>query len=240
MPLWGTNRHLQHEWSCSDTYSSVNSFLGVRYAEAPVDDLRWRAPVPVELNSPVVASGYTNATEYPFQCVQATPGYMPITINHSLSSEDCLFMNIHTPLTPVSNSLPVVVNIHGGGYITGNATSEDGTQLVSRSQGTIIYISIQYRLGAYGFLAGSAVRADGALNAGLLDQRLALEWVQKHVGAFGGDPWQVTIEGGSAGGGSVTYQLMKGGGESDPPFRAAIPREDSPIPIPDVFQIWTL
>lgn len=134
-------------------------------------------------------------------------------------------MNIITPSKPASSSLPVVVNIHGGAYILGNSTSEDGTHLVSYSNGAIVYVSIQYRLGAYGFLAGSEVQADGSLNAGLLDQRLALEWIQDNIHAFGGDPKQVTIDGGSAGGGSVTYQLLRGGGEIDPPFRSAIPRK---------------
>lgn len=132
-------------------------------------------------------------------------------------------MNVITPLEPASHSLPVVVDIHGGGYTGGNSTSEDGTSLVSYANGSIIFISIQYRLGAYGFLAGSDVMENGIANAGLHDQRLALEWVQEHVAAFGGDPKQVTIMGGSAGGGSMIYQLTRGGGESHPPFRAAVP-----------------
>ncbi len=83
-------------------------------------------------------------------------------------------------------------------------------------------MSIQYRLGLFGFLAGSAVIGDGVANAGLLDQRAALEWVQRNIRAFGGNPNRVTIWGGSAGGGSVTYQLIAGGGFSEPPFSAAI------------------
>lgn len=190
---------------------------------APVGDLRWKAPVPIEDGNIGNGSDYVKATTYGPQCVQATPGYRPVPSDPSLASEDCLLLNVLTPSKPVSDLLPVVVNIHGGGYIGGNSTSEDGTQLVSYSNGSIIYLSIQYRLGAYGFLAGSAVFEEGDLNAGLLDQRLALEWVQEHIEAFGGDPKQVTIWGGSAGGGSVLYQLTRGGGEVNPPFRAAIP-----------------
>lgn len=78
---------------------------------------------------------------------------------------------------------------------------------VNQSQGNLIYVSIQYRLGSFGFLSGAEIREDGVANAGLLDQRLALKWVQKYVRFFGGDPAKVTIMGGSAGGGSVLNQV---------------------------------
>jgi len=86
----------------------------------------------------------------------------------------------------------------------------------------LLFSSIQYRLGLFGFLGGSAIASNGALNVGLLDQRLALEWIQRNIRSFGGDPARVTIWGGSAGGSSVTYQLIAGGGYDTPPFRAAI------------------
>lgn len=93
---------------------------------------------------------------------------------------------------------------------------------MNASNGEIIYVSIQYRLGLFGFLGGGEVAQNGVLNAGLLDQRAALDWVQRNIRPFGGDPSQVTIWGGSAGGGSVTYQLIAGGAYDDPPFSAAI------------------
>jgi carboxylesterase type B len=95
--------------------------------------------------------------------------------------------------------------------------------LVYKSNGSMIYVAIQYRLGLLGFLAGSEVKQNGILNAGLLDQRTALEWLQRHISAFGGDPDKVTIAGESAGGGSVSYQLIAYGGSGVAPFRAAIP-----------------
>ncbi|CZT18014.1 uncharacterized protein RCC_03852 [Ramularia collo-cygni] len=209
----------------SNALLGINSFLGVRYAEPPVDDLRWRAPVPINSSNTTTAYSYTtNATSYGLQCVQGTPAYHPQTFNNSLASEDCLFLDIVAPSKPASESLPVVINMHGGAYTLGNSTSEDGSQLVSYSNGAIIYVAIQYRLGAYGFLAGSEVQADGVLNAGLLDQRAAIEWVRDNIHAFGGDPKQISIVGGSAGGGSVIYQLLRGGGESNPPFRSAMPQ----------------
>lgn len=94
--------------------------------------------------------------------------------------------------------------------------------MVFQSQGNLIYVSIQYRLGAYGFLGGAELTENGVANAGLLDQRAALNWVQRHIGKFGGDPSKVTIIGGSAGGGSVMDQMILYGGVPNPPFRAVI------------------
>lgn len=86
----------------------------------------------------------------------------------------------------------------------------------------MIYVSIQYRIGAFGFLSSAEIREDGVANAGLLDQRAALNWVQRNIRAFGGDPAKVTINGGSAGGGSVMNQMILYGGVANPPFRAVI------------------
>lgn len=112
--------------------------------------------------------------------------------------------------------------------------------MVNASNGNLIYVSIQYRLGLFGFLSGGQVAKDGNLNAGLLDQRAALDWVQRNIRAFGGDPAMVTVGdllelgisnasltksqiwGGSAGGGSVTAQMIAGGAYDQPPFSAAI------------------
>lgn len=136
--------------------------------------------------------------------------------------EDCLLLDVLVPQQPASSRLPVIVQIHGGGYAGGNSESYPGYALVNQSQGNLIYVSIQYRLGAFGFLSGAEIRENGVANAGLLDQRLALRWVQKYIHLFGGDPAKVTIMGGSAGGGSVLNQMILYGGEASPPFRAVI------------------
>ena len=115
-----------------------------------------------------------------------------------------------------------MVQIHGGGYAGGNAETYPGYALVNQSRGDLIYVSIQYRLGAFGFLSSAEIRENGAANAGFLDQRAALMWVQRNIRAFGGDPAKVTIIGGSAGGGSVLNQMILYGGQANPPFRAAI------------------
>lgn len=97
-----------------------------------------------------------------------------------------------------------------------------GDVLVEHSRGNIVYVAIQYRLGLHGFLGGDAIKSDGTWNAGLLDQREALEWIQRHINKFGGDPTKVTIVGGSAGGGSVSLQMILHGGEKSPPYRGVI------------------
>ena len=94
---------------------------------------------------------------------------------------------------------------------------------MAEAKGSVIFVQIQYRLGISGFLSSKELRANGKANAGLLDQRAALEWIQRHIHHFGGDATKVTIWGGSGGGGSVLNHLIWEGGVKDAPFRAAIP-----------------
>ncbi|KAH7378570.1 Alpha/Beta hydrolase protein [Cadophora sp. MPI-SDFR-AT-0126] len=204
-------------------YSSLgfNLFQGIPYAAPPVGNLRWRAPVPIEkyLNNHD-KNVARNATHPGKICVQgATTWGSNTTINLPSQSEDCLVMDVYTPLLPRSKNLPIAVNIHGGGYITGY--NLDNSHLSSYANGSLIIVNIQYRLGFYGFLGSNEIQKDGTANAGFLDQRAALEWIQRNAPAFGGDPKKVTIWGGSAGGGSVMAQMMLHGGEERPPFRAA-------------------
>lgn len=211
----------------------LDYYFGIRYAVSPEGDLRWRAPQDIESHGKYSISAVIDATTVGPQCVQGPTAWANGTNLGALqvlgaipplpSSEDCLLLNVLTPTSPKSKSLPVVVYIHGGGYITGSSISSDGSQFTQYAQGNIVWVSIQYRLGAYGFLNPKEFDGnDGVKNAGLLDQRLALEWVQRHISAFGGDPSKVTIWGGSAGGGSVVNQLIYNGGEKNPPYRGAI------------------
>ncbi|TIA38171.1 hypothetical protein D6C78_04200 [Aureobasidium pullulans] len=192
----------------------INTFKGVHYAAPPIGDLRWRAPVPIESRNNFTGDQIVDATVQGNQCVQGVPGWvsgvvanvtalLAISAAPPPSNEDCLLLDVIVPSKPVTSSLPVIIQIHGGGYTMGSSTSSDGSQLVGRSDGSVIYVQIQYRLGAYGFLGASIVREDGVANAGLLDQREAMRWVQRNIRRFGGDPARVTIWGGSAGGGSV-------------------------------------
>lgn len=136
-------------------------------------------------------------------------------------AEDCLFLNVWAPTAAIQQAgnsskeqlLPVLVWIHGGGYALGDASSLDMSGFVTESGNSVIVVAMQYRLGAFGFLASPEVNKRGVLNAGLLDQRLALEWIQENIAAFGGDRERVTISGESAGGGSVLlHALAENGG----------------------------
>ncbi|KAJ7698640.1 alpha/beta-hydrolase [Mycena rosella] len=157
-----------------------------------------------------------------------------------ISDEDCLFLNVHIPSAPSAAALPVIVYIHGGGYDAGNISIYPTQDFVSLSAGGVVAVSVQYRLGLFGFLAGKKVAEGGALNAGLLDQNFALQWVQKYIAHFGGDPGKVTIWGQSAGAGSVLQHVVAHGGRTALPlFRAALAnspflplqyRYDDPIP----------
>lgn len=214
--------------------AGINYYRGIRYAKSPTGKLRWKAPVPIEDDNTYYGQTL-DASSYGPACYQST-AWLPIPPTLFApygESEDCLLLDVLAPTNPFSASLPVMVMIHAGGYILGASTLVPGEAIVNRSEGGLIWVQMQYRLGMFGFLGGSDVAKHGDRNAALLDQRAALEWVQKHIHKFGGDPSKVTIIGnydncasltigGSSGGGSVTYQLMAKGGLGVPPFRAAI------------------
>ncbi|EKG12270.1 Carboxylesterase type B [Macrophomina phaseolina MS6] len=217
--------------------AQINYFYGIPYAQPPLGDLRWRAPRPIEVSNSFTGRTINASTPAPI-CYQSAPislaeageetfqdSFGPEYYRQDLAqSEDCLVINVKAPQHPDSDSLPVVVMLHGGGYTLGSPEMiSPGDAIVHKANGSIIYVEVQYRLGFFGFLAGAEVSEQGDLNVGLLDQRAALDWVQRHIKAFGGDPSRVTIWGGSAGGGSVTFQLTAGGAFDQPPFSAAIP-----------------
>ncbi|KAI5200239.1 hypothetical protein AUEXF2481DRAFT_82451 [Aureobasidium subglaciale EXF-2481] len=213
-----------------DALLGTTNFYGLYYAAAPVGQRRWRAPIPIE-HSNNYTDSVIDATAPGPRCYQSGPEWAvrtPIFASavtaaaNNISNEDCLLLDVIVPSAPVSTSLPVLISIHGGGYTLGSAATFPGNELVNHSEGAMISVQIQYRLGPQGFLASSAVREDGTGNAGLLDQREAIEWVSRNIHAFGGDASKITIWGGSAGGGSVIEQMTMYGGVDNPPFRAAI------------------
>jgi len=140
----------------------------------------------IESHNNYTTSETLDATTRGPVCVQGAP-YWRQTITPG-GSEDCLLLDILVPQNPVSDYVPVLVQIHGGGYDQGNSESNPGYLMVNQSEGNLIYVSIQYRLDAFGFLGSAEVKENGAANVGLLDQRAALEWVQRNIRAFGGDP----------------------------------------------------
>ncbi|PQE13378.1 putative cholinesterase protein [Rutstroemia sp. NJR-2017a BVV2] len=147
-----------------------------------------------------------------------------------LVSEDCLFLDVLVPKTiyESASGAPVLVWFFGGGYVSGSKFSTGNpATLISRSQENggegVIYVALNYRLGLFGWLSGPTFQESGSANAGLLDQRLALEWVQKYIHLFGGDPSRVTVMGESAGAGSIMHQITAYGGQNGPaPFAQAI------------------
>ncbi|KAJ7602961.1 Alpha/Beta hydrolase protein, partial [Mycena polygramma] len=204
--------------------TNITSFFGIRYAAAPIGRLALqRTPSPTSL------AGVQDATTQPNQCFQAGSGVAPTNPLRTRaidSSEDCLFLNVYHPSdadgVPLKD-LPVVVWIHGGGFVQGAASMYRGSDLIAQSNNGLVAVMIQYRLGLFGFLPGAEVKKNGALNAGLLDQEFALRWVRKYISKFGGDPSKVTIWGESAGAGSVLLQMVANSGETEPQlFRGAI------------------
>jgi para-nitrobenzyl esterase len=179
--------------------AGVNSFLGLPYAAPPTGKLRWRPPQPA-----ASWSGVRDATQFGAACPQAltaNPFLPPGTI-----SEDCLNLNVYTPTPRSGSHRPVLVWIHGGGLVQDGGRNYDGTKLAA--DGTVV-VTINYRLGALGFLAHPALASHGAAgNYGLMDQQAALRWVQRNIAQFGGDPRNVTIAGQSAGGLSVLAQIV--------------------------------
>jgi para-nitrobenzyl esterase len=182
-----------------------SAFLGIPFAAPPVGALRWRPPEP-----PSSWQGVRGAAAFSQNCPQQlrrsllpwTEEYMP----RNGASEDCLALNVWTRARSADERLPVLVYIHGGGYTSGSGDVllYDGERLAARG---VVVVTANYRLGVFGFLAHPALTRESphqaSGNYGLLDQVAALQWVQRNIAAFGGDPDRVTVAGQSAGAGSV-------------------------------------
>ncbi|KAL2827732.1 alpha/beta-hydrolase [Aspergillus cavernicola] len=228
-----------HQAISYEEHVGVYNFSNIRFAAAPVGDLRFRAPAPPIVNRTTAQTGSEARI-----CPQALPSWMPQSMSNAISyvsngsitsmgpvlmdpraSEDCLFLNVVVPKKIFKTSgkkmkgAPVLVWIYGGGYTGGSKTGQGSGSpvgLLRRGDNGFVYVAINYRLGAFGWLSGSTLQRNGTANAGLLDQRFALEWVQQHIHLFGGDPERVTVIGESAGGGSILHQITAYGGSSGP------------------------
>ncbi|KAF2146985.1 uncharacterized protein K452DRAFT_219186 [Aplosporella prunicola CBS 121167] len=229
-----------HEATVNETGNYYN-FSNVRYASAPVGNLRFAAPVsPPKAKKPIINNGQTT-----FICPQGIPYWSNIAFarlagrNVSLgnesdykiadippvdprTNEDCLLLDITVPMSVFDgrrrniSGAPVLLWFHGGGFVLGNKGGwGNGAGLVGRSlennQSGIIYVAANYRLGLFGWLSGHDSITS---NAGLLDQKLAIEWVRKHIHLFGGDPNKISVIGESAGGGSLMTLITTNGGNN--------------------------
>jgi para-nitrobenzyl esterase len=174
--------------------AGVISWKGIPYAAPPVGKLRWRVPQP-----PVAWPGIREANWFAPACIQADPAW---------KSEDCLFLNVWRSAN-ATQPLPVMVWIHGEALVQGSSTPYPPDALALQG---VVVVSMNYRMGRLGFFAHPALVAespdDVRGNYGFMDQLAVLKWVQRNIGAFGGDPKQVTIFGESAGGGSVLVHLV--------------------------------
>src|SRR6267154_774151 len=183
---------------------SLRAFLGIPYAAPPVGELRWKAPAP-----PLAWEGVRDATKFGARCMQGNI-FGDMVFRDAGPSEDCLMLNVWTPANVAKKKLPVMVWIHGGGFVAG-ATSEPRQDGATLAEQGVAVVSMNYRMGIFGFFELPELIKDSGKNAagnyGLLDQVAALEWVKKNIAAFGGDPGNVTIFGESAGSFSVS-ELM--------------------------------
>lgn len=174
-------------------------FAGIPYAAAPVGPLRWRQPEPA-----AQWQGVRDATAFGPRCMQDLAGDIELGRH---TDEDCLTLNVWTPAAEASAPRPVMVWIHGGSFVAGSSGVYDAGRLVAR--GDIIVVTVNYRLGALGFLAHPSLGPPGDVgNYGLADQQAALRWVRDNIAGFGGDPDRVTVAGESAGAMSVCDHLV--------------------------------
>jgi len=185
-------------------------FKGIQYAQNPSGSLRFKAPVEI--------AEFTNvkmANEYGPNCPQKQTGF-----GDASTVENCLYLNVFSP--DIEGNFPVMVWIHGGAFVSGSGSDYDPSRLVDKG---IVVVTLNYRLGALGFLSHSELSTEsgmGSGNYGLMDQQLALKWVQDNIEFFGGDKSNVTIFGESAGGHSVTSQIVANADADPQLFHKAI------------------
>ncbi len=183
---------------------TVRAFLGIPYAQPPVGALRWKPPM-----AAAKWKGVRPATEFGSHCMQLAV-YKDMVFRDPGISEDCLTLNVWTPANDAKAKLPVMVWIFGGGFAGGGSSEprQDGTNLAKNG---VVVVSMNYRLGVFGFFAHPDLTAESpnkaSGNCGLMDQTAALKWVHDNIAAFGGDPAKVTVFGESAGSFSVSSQM---------------------------------
>ncbi|ORY66599.1 carboxylesterase [Pseudomassariella vexata] len=237
----------------------VESFKGIPFAQPPVGALRLKPPQPL-----LGSLGRIDATTlFPASCPQfllgedvnipTVPGIATEILENVVDTplfkdslvsgqEDCLKVNLQRPAgVKEGDNLPVLLWIFGGGFELGSTAMYDGSHIVANSMimgKPVVFVAVNYRVGAFGFLGGKEVLSDGSANLGLLDQRIGMQWVADNIKAFGGNPDKVTLWGESAGAISIFSQLTMFDGDitykGKPLFRGAIMNSGSAIPTDNV------
>ncbi len=180
---------------------AVVAFKGIPYAKAPVGERRWKAPEAFGK-----WDGVRSAKQFGPKAMQ-TNIFGDMVFRSNGTSEDCLYLNVWKPSNTGKKPLPVLVYYYGGGFVAGDGSEPryDGRSMAEQG---IVSVTVNYRLGVFGFLAHPELTKESGKNAsgnyGLMDQALALQWVYDNIAAFGGDPKKITIAGESAGSVSVS------------------------------------
>lgn len=184
--------------------SGVRIFRGIPFAQPPTGDLRWREPQPAKN-----WKGVRQAVDFGPRCMQARI-FDDMVFRSNGVSEDCLYLNVWTPAKSNRERLPVLVYFYGGGFVSGDGSEPryDGESMAAKG---IVVVTVNYRLGVFGFMAHPELTKESTHGAsgnyGFLDQNAALRWVQTNIANFGGDPKRVTIAGESAGSISVSAHM---------------------------------
>lgn len=234
-----------------EAHANVERFIGVPFAQQPTGPLRLKPPQRQGKDDDlgeIHASGIARSCPQFFASTDTSANLpkalltkllnMSVLQNITNVGEDCLSVSIHRPPgTKAGDNLPVVFWIYGGGFEFGSTTLFDGTPFAKDAAEMgmpVVLVAVNHRQGGFGFLPGSEVKKAGAANLGLLDQRLALEWVADHIADFGGDPEKVTLWGVSSGAISIFDQMMMYDGDikynGSPLFRGAIMDSGSIVP----------
>lgn len=217
--------------------SGINAYKGIPFAQPPVGELRWKEPQPVKN-----WQGVRKAEKFGPRAMQ-NPVFGDMGFRSDGMSEDCLYLNVWTPAKSASEKLPVLVYFYGGGFVAGDGSEGryDGESMATKG---IVALTVNYRLGVFGFFASSELTRESPHHAsgnyGFLDQSAALRWVKENIAAFGGDPDRVTIAGESAG--SLSVSALMASPLSKDLFAAAIGESGSvlgtlpPVPLADAEQ----
>ncbi|HEY4966275.1 MAG TPA: carboxylesterase family protein, partial [Puia sp.] len=185
--------------------SGISMFKGVPFAQPPLGELRWKEPQPVKN-----WEGIRKADHFAARAMQL-PVFSDMQFRSDGVSEDCLYLNIWTPAKTGKEELPVLVYFYGGGFIAGDGSEYryDGESMARRG---IVSVTVNYRLGIFGFMAHPELTKESTHHAsgnyGLMDQTEALRWIHRNIAAFGGNPDHITIAGESAGSFSVSAQVV--------------------------------